>query len=63
MSNHPYLCIGKDLKLEWVMDDKADKFCVHRLNPLLKADLELDTGETVKNFIRYSRNYYAFTLI
>lgn len=60
MSNHPYLCIGKDLELEWVMDDKADNFCVHRLNPILKVDLELDTSETVKNFIRYTRNYYAF---
>ena len=60
MNKHPYLHINENLNVNWIRDEHIESNGVHNLKYYSNKNLNLDTNETVVEFIRYHRNYYAF---
>ena len=58
-SEHPYLFINDEMKLEWVIGSNARIKCIHQPDLFYRKDLGLGSDELVTNFVRFNRNYYS----
>ena len=58
-SEHPYLFINDEMKLEWVIGTNARVKCIHQPDITYRKDLGLGSDELVTDFVRFNRNYYS----
>ena len=58
-TEHPYLFINDEMKLEWVTGTNARVKCIHQPDINYRKDLGLGSEELVTDFVRFNRNYYS----